>query len=101
MAALLAEALDHVEANNGFRADGFSASDNSIALTVMMGLSQTILLWGINAFGYIIPETTSQIIRQPEAIQTFFGWSFAGIPMIGFGICAVIMLFYRIDSKKE
>ena len=60
-----------------------------------------ILLWGINAFGYIIPESTSQIIRQPEAIQTFFGWSFAGIPMIGFGICAVIMLFYRIDSKKE
>ena len=101
MAALLAEALDHVEVKNGFRADGFSASVNSIALTVMMGLSQTILLGGINAFGYIIPESTSQIIRQPEAIQTFFGWSFAGIPMIGFGICAVIMLFLPDRQQKR
>ena len=31
MAALLAEALDHVEWKNSFRADGFSASVNSIA----------------------------------------------------------------------
>lgn len=67
----------------------------------MMGLSQTILLGGINAFGYIIPESTSQIIRQPEAIQTFFGWSFAGIPMIGFGICAVIMLFLPDRQQKR
>lgn len=99
MAALLAEALDHVEAKNGFRVDGFSASVNSIALTVMMGLSQTILLGGINAFGYITPESTSQIIAQPEAIQSFFGWSFAGIPMVGYAICAAIMLFYNMESQ--
>lgn len=101
MAALLAEALDHVEAKNGFRADGFSASVNSIALTVMMGLSQTILLGGINAFGYITPESTSQIIMQPEAIQNFFGWSFAGIPMIGYAVCAVIMSFYKTGAKEN
>jgi len=101
MAALLAEALDHVEAKNGFRADGFSASVNSIALTVMMGLSQTILLGGINAFGYITPESTSQIIMQPEAIQHFFGWSFAGIPMIGYAVCAVIMSFYKTGAKEN
>lgn len=101
MAALLAEALDHVEECNRFRADGFSASVNSIALTVMMGLSQTVLLGGINAFGYITPESTSQIIMQPDAIQNFFGWSFAGIPMIGYAIRAVIMVFYNLDSKQS
>ena len=100
MAALLAEALDHVEHQNGFRADGFSASVNSIGQTVMMGLSQTILLSGINNFGYITPESTAQIIAQPDAIQNFFGWCFAGIPMIGYVACTFIMLFYNAESKN-
>ena len=99
MAALLAEALDHVEQQNGFRADGFSASVNSIGQTVMMGLSQTILLAGINNFGYITPESTAQVIAQPDTIRFFFSWCFAGIPMIGFAICAVIMIFYNVESK--
>lgn len=99
MAALLAEALDHVEQQNGFRADGFSASVNSIGQTVMMGLSQTILLAGINNFGYITPESTAQVIAQPDTIRIFFSWCFAGIPMIGFAICAVIMIFYNVESK--
>lgn len=101
MAALLAEALDHVEHKNGFRADGFSASVNSIGQTVMMGLSQTILLSGINNFGYITPESTAQIIVQPDKIQHFFSWCFAGIPMIGFAICAVIMIFYNAEPKTQ
>lgn len=99
MSALLAEALDHVEHQNGFRADGFSASVNSIGQTVMIGLSQTILLCGINNFGYITPESTSQIIVQPDAIQNFFGWCFTGLPMVGYGVCAIIMMFYNIEFK--
>ena len=99
MAALLAEALDHVEWKNGFRADGFSASVNSIAQTVVLGLSQTILLAGIHAFGYITPESASQVIVQSDAIRLFFSWCFAGLPMLGYIICAVIMLFYNVEAK--
>ena len=101
MAALLAEALDHVEARNGFRADGFSASVNSIILTVVQGIGQTILLVGISAFGYITPDSTAQIITQPDAIRTFFSWSFAGLPMVGYIICAIIMFFYRIGINNQ
>jgi len=100
MAALLAEALDHVEAKNGFRADGFSASVNSIILTLVQGIGQTVLLSGINAFGYITPEAASQVISQPVAMQRFFSWSFVGLPMIGYALCAVIMLFYNLDPAK-
>lgn len=99
MASLLAEALDHVEWTNGFRADGFSASVHSIIQPLVMGLAQTLLLAGINAFGYIAPESTVQIVAQPEAVQSFFSWCFAGGPMIGYGLCAVIMFFYNIESK--
>lgn len=101
MASLLAEALDHVEWKHGFRADGFSASINSIIQTVVMGLAQTLLLAGINVFGYIAPESTSQILIQPDSVRTFFSWCFAGLPMIGYGICAAIMLFYNIESKMS
>ena len=101
MASLLAEALDHVEWKHGFRADGFSASINSIIQTVVMGLAQTLLLAGIHAFGYIAPESTSQILIQSDSIRTFFSWCFAGLPVIGYGICAAIMLFYNIESKMS
>lgn len=93
-AALLAEALDHVQQTKGLRADGFSASVNSMSQTVVVGLTQTLLLAGIQLLGYIPPETTTQVVTQPQAVQDFFRWCFAGIPMIGYGLCAGIMWFY-------
>ena len=97
--ALLAEALDHIEWTQGFRADGFSASINSIIQTVVMGLAQTLLLAGINAFGYIAPESTSQVITQPEAVRSFFSFCFAGLPMISYLAGAVTMYFYDVEKK--
>lgn len=99
MASLLAEALDHVEWKRGFRADGFSASVNSIVQTLVMGLAQTLLLAGIQAFGYISPESTAQIVAQPEAVRTFFRWCFAGVPMIGYALGAVLMAFYGLEKQ--
>jgi GPH family glycoside/pentoside/hexuronide:cation symporter len=67
----------------------------------MMGLGQTILLAGINLFGYIVPQSTAQIIAQPEAVTSFFRWCFAGLPTVLYGICAVIMLFYKPNQTTH
>ena len=99
MSAFSAEAMDHIEWKNGFRVDGFSASISGIILSLVMGLSQTLLLGGINSFGYISPESTNQVIQQSENIRTFFNWCFAGFPMIGYAVCAVIIVFYTVESK--
>lgn len=99
VASLLAEALDHVEWQQGFRADGCSASVSSIVQTLVLGLAQTLLLAGIQRFGYVSPESTAQVLNQPESVQVFFRWCFAGIPMICYGICAVLMIFYRLESE--
>ena len=99
MASLLAEALDHVEWKQGFRADGFSASVNSMVQTIALGIAQTVLLAGIHGFGYIVPETAAQTILQPEAVRNFFSWCFVGMPMLGYGIGAVLMFFYKIEGK--
>lgn len=101
MASLLAEALDHIEWKNHFRADGFSASVNSIIQMVVMGLSQTLLLAGIHGFGYIPPQSADQIIAQPDSVRVFFQLCFAGLPMIGYAVCAVIMIFYHLESKMS
>ena len=100
-AALLAEVLDHIEMQQGFRPDGFSASINSIIQPLTIGLSQTLLLAGIQFLGYIVPESTSQIVTQPYEIQKFFLLCFAGVPVIGYGLWAVIMVFYNIGRMPK
>lgn len=97
--AMVAEALDHIEWKNGFRADGFSASVVSIIITVTAGIGQSIILGGINLFGYVSPESTSQIINQPDAMKSFFAWCFVGIPMIGYTIGSLLMLRYDVEDK--
>ena len=99
MASYLAEVLDHVEEKEGLRADGFSASVNSMAQTVALGLCQTLLLAGISTFGYIAPESTAQIVVQPDAVVNFFRFCFAVMPIIGYGGCAFLMSFYDLKSK--
>ena len=96
----IAEALDHVEAKNGFRVDGFSASVNSIGQTTVMGLAQTILLFGINYLGYIAPDDVSQVITQSGLVKGFFSLCFVGIPLAGYIISAVIIMIFGGLEKK-
>lgn len=99
MAAQLAESLDHIEWQNGYRVDGFSASVYSIIITVAAGVGQSILLGGISGFGYIAPTSAAEVIAQPGAVQTFFKWCFVGIPMIGYCIGSLLMLPFDVEDK--
>ena len=99
MAAQLAEALDHIEWKNGYRADGFSASVYSIIITVAAGAAQTILLAGISGLGYITPTSAADVITQPAALQTFFKWCFVGVPMIGYLTGSLLMIRFDVEEK--
>lgn len=100
MAAQLAEALDHIEWANQFRADGFSASINAIIVTVTAGLGQSIILGGISALGYIYPEGgVEQVIHQPESIRIFFIVCFVGVPMLGYLLGALLQKFFDVEEK--
>ena len=101
MTAYLAEALDHVEQTSGFRVDGVSASISGLIQTAAMGLSQTLLLAGINTLGYIAPETTAQVVEQSASILRFFQTCFAAAPMLGYILCAVIICFYKLEDPTE
>ena len=101
MMAMLAEALDHIDYVNGFRADGFSASVYSIIGTVTAGLAQSFMLGGINLFGYIAPSSAAESVAQPQAMQTFFVVCFVGIPMVGYLIGALLMLGYNVEKDMS
>ena len=99
IAAQSAEALDHIEWKNRFRADGFTASVSSIIITVAAGIGQSILLAGISGFGYIAPTSNTQQIAQPEAVRNFFNWCFVGVPMVGMAIGSLLMLRFDVEDK--
>ncbi|MBO5993540.1 MAG: MFS transporter [Acidaminococcaceae bacterium] len=100
MAAQLAEALDHIEWANQFRADGFSASINAIIVTVTAGLGQSIILGGISALGYIYPEGgVEQVIQQPDSIKTFFIVCFVGVPLLGYLLGALLQKFFDVEER--
>lgn len=101
MAAFMAEALDHIEYKYGYRADGFSASAQSIIITISAGIGQSIILGGINALGYIAPASTSDIISQPAAMQTFFTVCFVGVPLAGYIVCAILTSIFDLDDRMD
>lgn len=101
MTAFLAEALDHIEWKNHFRADGFAASITTIVVTVGTGLAQTVILGGIDAFGYIAPTSNMDTITQPAAMQTFFVWCFVGFTMIGYLVCGLCMSFFDVSDRMD
>lgn len=103
MAAFLAEAMDHIEWKNHYRADGFIASMNTIIITISTGIAQTLILGGLNASGYISPAsigaTSDTIINQPASTQSFIIWMFVGVEMIGYLIISLIFTFYDLEAK--
>lgn len=100
-ASLLADALDHLERKHDIRADGFSASVNSIIQTLAMGTSQTLLLAGIDKLGYISPQSASQVIEQPESIKLFFIACFAAMPLLGYLLNTVIMALFDLEKESS
>ncbi len=67
-------------------------------ITVTAGIAQSVILCGVSFFGYISPANTAEMINQPAAVQSFFTWCYAGVPMIGFAIGAVLMTFFDVEK---
>lgn len=103
IAAFLAEAMDHVEWERGYRVDGFTASVNTIIVTIAAGIGQSVILGGLDFFEYISPAsigaTAETVINQPASAQNFITWMYVGVPMIGYLIIALIFSLYDLENK--
>ena len=59
-AGMMADAMDHIEWERGYRCDGFTATMNSVMLTVMAGVGTTVFNSGLRTGkvgGYVAPFT--------------------------------------------
>lgn len=97
--SMIADALDHVEWLNGFRADGFSASVYSIILTVTAGVSSGLFNLGLSSTGYVAPLADGSYVAQSDSVQTFFIWGIFVIPAIFFAVIAFVLFFFRVEKE--
>ena len=85
MMALFADVLDHLEAKNGFRADGISMSVYNTILTVVNGLA--VAFFNLFYDGGVFSH---------QAVSSFF---FLGFEIIAHGILIVVMLFLTVEKN--
>ena len=63
-AGMMADAMDHIEWERGYRCDGFTATMSSVLMTVMAGVGTTVFNAGLragSANGYIAPLTGTSL----------------------------------------
>lgn len=97
--AMMADALDHVEWQAGFRCDGFSMSIYTIIFTVMAGIAQGLFNFALNAVGYVPPAADGSWVAQADIVKNLFVFGYQGLPAIGSFIVLVLFWFWKLDKE--
>ncbi|MBR3367306.1 MAG: MFS transporter [Lachnospiraceae bacterium] len=93
MVALLSDVLDHLEAKNGFRSDGFTMSIYGATMVGLAVLSMGIVNIFLGALGY-----DATLTRQAASTETGMVIAYLCMDMIGFALS--IILLFRMDVEK-
>ena len=115
MLALISDILDHLEAKNGFRSDGFTMSLYSSIMVGLGGLGMGIInamltFSGYSNVGYAVDPATVTLIddvanwtgpiiyRQMGGTEAVLAFAYLGVEVI----CAIvaIILLWRMDVEK-
>lgn len=99
MLAMLADALDHVEWQAGFRCDGFSMSVFTIIVTISQGFVQGTFNFFLNRIGYVPPAADGSWVAQSDAVKSFFVWGYQGVFAVG--LIVILILFWNWKLDKE
>ena len=91
--ALISDVLDHLEAENGFRSDGFTMSVYSAIMVGLWGLAVGIVSGLLGLAGY-----DASLVRQPAAVENVLIFTYLGMDLIAFTIS--IILLWKMDVEK-
>lgn len=100
-AALMADVLDHMEWKCGRRIDGFSASIQSVIITLCMGLSNGVFNLLLSGAGYAAPklvdgETVAAV--QNAATQNAITGCFLGVEIVTGIIVIALLVFLNVEK---
>ena len=91
--ALLSDVLDHLEAKNGFRSDGFTMSVYGSIMVGLMGLGNGIINALLTASGY---DATAAI--QNPAVGNMLALCFLGIELVCYAVIVILMSFLNVEK---
>lgn len=99
--AIAADTVDYSEWKYGVKAEGVGMAVMSMATKLANGLSVALVGWLVDLGGL---DATLSV--QPESALVAINFSYNYIPAICCGICALLMVFYKLDKmlpamKKE
>ena len=94
MLALISDVLDYLEAENGFRSDGFTMSVYSAIMVGLLGLAVGIVSGLLGLAGY-----DALLVRQPAAVENVLILTYLGLDMIAFTVS--VILLWKMDVEKN
>ena len=93
MLALISDVLDHLEAKNGFRSDGFTMSIYGSIMVGLLGLAVGIVSGLLGMTGY-----DATLVKQPVAAENVLIFVYLGMDILTFIVS--IFLLWRMDVEK-
>lgn len=93
--ALLADVLDHQEAQHGFRTDGFTMTIYGAIMAGMTGIATGVLNIVISACGYDAANVSN------EALRSAMPWVFIGGETICYALIVVIFIFMGVEKFSK
>jgi len=91
--ALLSDVLDHLEAKNGFRSDGFTMSVYGAIMVGMVGLGNGIINALLTASGYSATAAT-----QKAGTMNMLALCYLGIELICYFVIVIMMNFLKVEK---
>lgn len=89
---MLADSVDYGEWKNGVRAEGIVTSFSSFSAKFGMGIGGAVTGLILSAGGYVANH--AQSAQALNAIEMNYVW----VPIVGFGLSAIALLFYKVDK---
>ncbi|MDF7666150.1 MFS transporter [Bifidobacterium sp. ESL0745] len=91
--ALLSDVLDHLEAKNGFRSDGFTMSVYGAIMVGMSGLGNGLINLLLTMAGYNPTAAT-----QNAGVQNVLVACYLGAELVCYALIAVLMAFLNVEK---
>ena len=91
--AVVSDVLDHLEAKNGYRSDGFTMSIYSAIMVGLFGLAIGIVSGMLGACGY-----DATLVKQTASAENALVFTYLMMDMISFVL--TIVLLFRMDVEK-
>lgn len=95
IAVMLADAVDYGEWKNGVRAEGIVTSFSSFSAKLGMGIGGVITGWILSITHYVANQ--NQSAAALHGIELNYIW----VPLLGFGLSAIALLFYHVDGIEK